>query len=336
MNHSRYMVFVVILVFNVSLAANAATPKMTLSQVRSKYLGKQVVVTGALFNDQMMLEWHTATPDGTRYVESGDGLSLLPVQYRGQTATVVAVQLNSLKTQKKINALGEMTNEDDTVDPYFDLVVKFKDGSYGMLTTYSTIAEQNVQFADEQQKVADMIRLNENKLIGTPLYACEYSHLYEPDTTLEEMTGSRELLKRIDSTRTPLLKPLPIQNIKFIAASNIVVMKLKLPDDTSALAYTPLNLMHSEDDDKPMSPTAQIAGSFFTSVPKSYSPKEIDAIQKGTIFRGMSKEALECVMGFAKNENDWGTGGKQLVFSDTFLVYLDHFDKVVNWQSLGN
>jgi hypothetical protein len=48
----------------------------------------------------------------------------------------------------------------------------------------------------------------------------------------------------------------------------------------------------------------------------------------------MSKDALFCSMGFPESTNDWGRGGKQLVYSSTQMVYLDSQNKVVDWQSL--
>jgi hypothetical protein len=52
------------------------------------------------------------------------------------------------------------------------------------------------------------------------------------------------------------------------------------------------------------------------------------------LFHGMSGDAVEYALGFAEQKNDWGTGGKQLVFfSGKLIVYLDSKDKVVDWQS---
>jgi hypothetical protein len=73
-----------------------------------------------------------------------------------------------------------------------------------------------------------------------------------------------------------------------------------------------------------------------SEVPKKLTPQEITAIKKRSIFHGMSKNALYYSMGLPKSENDWGRGGKQFVYTDTLMVYLDNQDKVVDWQSLNN
>jgi hypothetical protein len=48
----------------------------------------------------------------------------------------------------------------------------------------------------------------------------------------------------------------------------------------------------------------------------------------------MSSAALECALGFPKQENDWGKGGKQLIFTDKLYFYVDENEKVVDWQNL--
>jgi hypothetical protein len=174
---------------------DASSTKPTLCQVWKEYLNKQVVVTGALFNDQFLLEWQSVTQDGARFIPARSFQSLLPARYRGQTATVVAVQLNELKIPTKANALGETIDEDNVVDPYFDLVVRFNDQSYGMLTTYSNMAKMSVSFADDQEALSNLVTKNQSSLIGSTLFACGYSRLYQPDATLEEMTGSAEISK---------------------------------------------------------------------------------------------------------------------------------------------
>ena len=50
----------------------------------------------------------------------------------------------------------------------------------------------------------------------------------------------------------------------------------------------------------------------------------------------MSQIALDYGMGFPDKENDWGSGGKQYIYSDTFFVYVGNNGKVEDWQSLGD
>ena len=48
----------------------------------------------------------------------------------------------------------------------------------------------------------------------------------------------------------------------------------------------------------------------------------------------MSKTALDYALGFDEKENDWGRGGKQLIyFNGKFVVYLDNLDKVRDYRN---
>ena len=50
----------------------------------------------------------------------------------------------------------------------------------------------------------------------------------------------------------------------------------------------------------------------------------------------MKEEAVEYAMGIPDSENDWGSGGKQLIYGKSFLVYVNRQGTVVDWQSLDN
>src|SRR5260370_6615924 len=116
-----------LLVMSLVLPTCQALAGTTFAEVKKTYLGKKVVMIGPQV-------WHTAEQQGDRFVESE--FPFLPVSYRGQTATVVTVQLNGPRRERKMNPLGEAINEDSVVDPYFDLVVRFDDGRYGIHTAY--------------------------------------------------------------------------------------------------------------------------------------------------------------------------------------------------------
>jgi len=66
------------------------------------------------------------------------------------------------------------------------------------------------------------------------------------------------------------------------------------------------------------------------------SAEELDAVKKRIVMRGMSTTALRLALGFPKKENDWGKGGKQLIFSEGFLVYVNEDNKVADWQILDS
>ena len=48
----------------------------------------------------------------------------------------------------------------------------------------------------------------------------------------------------------------------------------------------------------------------------------------------MSKDALFYSIGVTIDENDWGKGGKQLIYGANVFVNLDQAGRVTDWQSL--
>jgi hypothetical protein len=69
-------------------------------------------------------------------------------------------------------------------------------------------------------------------------------------------------------------------------------------------------------------------------IPKTLKLREVDAIKYGAIYTGMSNAALGFLMGFPEKQSGWGRGGKQLTYSNMF-VYLDHAQRVKDWQFIG-
>ena len=73
-------------------------------------------------------------------------------------------------------------------------------------------------------------------------------------------------------------------------------------------------------------------GSLLMAVPPNLTPREVEAIKSKKIVRGMSRRAVFYSWG-TTTENDYGRGGKQLVYGDKQFVYLDPDGKVTDWQS---
>ena len=210
---------------------------VTLRSVRSIFLGQTVVIGGALYHDRMLLDWIVAHAVGFWF--KADDYQKLPMSYRGQTAKVLAVQLNEVhRTPQKTNALGEPLSDDDALNPYFDLVVRFDDGTLAMTTTYavSLATGQEVELASNQNRLDTEMSTELPKIVGRDVYAVGYSRLYEPDTTLAELVGepgTGGILKRLSLSDVPFLEPLQIVAAKYVDSVNGVVLKLRMPDGGS-------------------------------------------------------------------------------------------------------
>jgi len=242
--------------------------------------------------------------------------------------------VNELKLRElRPNALGEIVAEDDIVNPYFDIVVQFDDGTLAICTGYPNTISTNIELAAAASALTERMSKELPLLVGKTVYAIGYSKLYQPDTSLEELAGvgSKGVLKQLWPTDVPLLEPLTILAAKYIDSTG-VVFKLKLPNGKEALSFTHQLYYVEADTERPF--PERVIGTLLMEIPKKLTQKEIDAIKKGTIFKGMTKDSLDYMIGFTDKENDWGRGGKQLIYYDgRLVVYLDKDNKVEDWQS---
>jgi hypothetical protein len=304
----------------------------TLGSVKQKYLDQKVVLIGYvadnLARQPVLVEWQLGAEVAGRYAP--DMETYLPATYKGRTATVVAIQLNNLEKQGKVNALGESIGPDNTVDPYFDFVVRFQDGQVAMTTGYPNTISLEVRLASAQSAAAQEMAAKLPNVVGKNFFACGITSLYSPDATLEELLGTSRILKEISDV--PFLVPLKVTAAKYDEGGNAVILKVELPDGKDALAIASGDQLTEKD--TPF--IDRISGSMLSEIPKKLTPQEVAAIKKRSIFRGMGNNALYYSIGLPKSENDWGMGGKQLVYTDGLMVYLNNQYKVVDWQSLDS
>jgi hypothetical protein len=303
--------------------------------IRRLFLNQDVIVTGTVvtIRGSVLFEWQVAHKGGNRYTTTT--LDHLASTYKGKSAKVVAVQLNESTLLKlRPNALGEIVATDDIISPHFDIVVQFDDDTLAMLSGFPGTIKGNIELASAASALKERMDKELPLLIGKTVYATGWSKLYQPDTSLEELVGvgSKGVLKQLWHTDVPLLQPITVLAAKYIDSTG-VVFKLKLPNGKGALAFSPQSYYVEEgDSDRPF--LEGVMGGLQMEIPKDLTQREIDAIKKGTIYKGMTKAALDFVLGFKDKENDWGRGGKQLIYYDgRLVVYLDKDNKVEDWQS---
>ncbi len=308
-------------------------PPKTIESVRQKYLN-QVIIVGGSVRGATLLEWSAARKSGDRY--RSEMQRHVPAKYRGLTARVIAVEssdaaLTTSEVQNR-NALGEVLIKNDTGKSNVDLVVQFKDGTLAMTSTHFQLLSVHVKLVSEQAKREEEMAANLPLVIGKSLYATGFSTLYEADTTLEDLAGPREVLKRMSVTQISVFEPLQIVTAKYIPAEDGVVFKVKLPNGREALTFTNQAHLGIASSDTPF--IKKISGSLLAAIPNELTSKEVAAIKQGEIFLGMSGDAVFYAFGLPEKENDWGSGGKQRIYLKTISVFFDNQNKVVDWQVL--
>lgn len=322
---------VVLFLLSLACTLGIAQKSETLGAVKQKYLNKEVVLIGPLMDAEtplpVFLGWCVGSESSGRYHAHLE--TDLPASYKGRIAVVVAIQLHDEPSHRdRTNALGEPVNLDNTANPYLDLVVKFDDGQVAMGTAYPSTISEEVRFASEENMLAQELSVKLPSIVGKPAFACSYSHLYQSSATLDELLGAHSKSKEIEDV--PYLTPMKISAAKYYQAVDAVVLKVTMPDGTEALTISSGEQLT----DKSQPFVDRISGFLLGEIPKKFTPREIAAIRKKSIFRGMRRDALYCSMGFPASTNDWGRGGKQLIYSSTLMVYLDNQKSVVDWQSL--
>jgi hypothetical protein len=165
------------------------------------------------------------------------------------------------------------------------------------------------------------------------VYAVHDSLLFGPDISPAELLdlGSR-LTKQIRDV--PLLTPMTIVAAKYNDRYDFIVWKLRLDNGREVITAS---RYRDEDVSKNGNDNSFLGRSISTlllKVPSNLTPQEITAIRSRKIFRGMSRQAVYCSWGVTK-ENNYGSGGKQLMYGESQFVYLNNSGIVTDWQSLN-
>jgi hypothetical protein len=326
--------------------------KATLGQVRELFLRQDIIVGGTvedLGRNSQLLEWRIAAkpsdsihaadaearrvPRPARYVVP-NALDGLPVRYSGKTAQVIAIQWHDSQVTGAVkNALGEAVSDDGAINPCFDLVVQFNDGTTAMTTQYpATLATANVaELASVVSAAAERLQRELPYIAGTYVYAAGFTQLYRPDSSLDEL-ARQDASKRLAPADIPLFEPLPIVTAKYVAPAGVVI-EVQLPNGNKALSLTSTTQLFSA----PINGEKQtfldrVIGLFLSQIPSDLSKKEAAAIRSGSIYRGMREGALEYVLGFPDKESKGEEGGKQLVFRKSLVVHVGADGRVADWK----
>ncbi len=329
----------------------------TLGVLRSRYLGQRVVISGHLGLGGTISEWEKgrekAPGDYETHLQAylrgavpyDQSFNLL-ASYNGQEATVVAIQLHDGRTHSERpeqDVFGDPIGLLDTRNPTVTMVVRFDDGTFGMLAPLpaNLVEVFSVMLLSVRDNRKELMEKELPSVIGRALYATAGYFLYEPDTPFEEFFLLASRAKHVQNV--PLLQPLVIERARFVENHNMVLLRLRLPDGRYALfrssyrdegvlpIFREMGIVPPDAD----SFLARIASPFLTRIPDSLTDDEVEAVQKGKIFTGMKREAIFYLLGFPQRQNDYGLGGKQWVYDDgKIMVYLDREGTVTDFQVL--
>ncbi len=276
-----------------------------LQRAQSTYLNKSVVVKDGGFR--------RAAERNGRY-EAVSPEEYIPKTAVGKTAQVIAVQGKQLPTT--VNALGETVSQQQTGEPVFDFVVKFEDGLLALkketlMTVHGSLWLPEEVAAFEAQEKANQSHSEE--LVGRTVYATALSDVFKPEATLDDIRSDKGQIT------APFLQPLKVTVAKWNPELRRALVKLQFPDGRVALGK--------------LSPDGvERGGDLLLTMPGGLTAAEKAAIQRRGIARGMSEHALHYALGFPKRQNDWGRGGRQLIYDSGMIVYLNDAGRIEDYQ----
>jgi tetratricopeptide (TPR) repeat protein len=334
-------------------AKKGVPTELSLRQFRQMFLNQRIVIlkgshVGFSYEDSLG-GWQPMKqgPDGSFSSDSDKG-AFIPYKYKHQTPKVIDIRENVVLEQAKerqTNALGETVTDKDIVNPSVRIIVQFDDGQ---LAEYSNIVslimdqhpvspdhlDMEFMLASVRDVHAEILRQNLQSTIGQKVYAVHDSLLFAADITTEDLLdlGKRET-KRLDDVK--LLSPMTIVAANYNDRYDFVVWKLRLSDGRELISAARYQDDLSEAGNA-TSFLSRVTGTLLLKVPPNLTAQEISAIRNRRIFRGMSRQALLYSWG-AASENDYGRGGKQLVYGNQFVyqfVYLDINGRVTDWQTV--
>jgi hypothetical protein len=297
------------LLFFITLGAGADV----IDQAKSKYLDKPVVVKNTAF--------HTAIKDASGYRSKGV-FDFIPDKYIGQRATVIAIQENEESARHrpapKVNAMGEVINTRSSDADAFDIVVKFDDGVLAISEETLPNASRDLLLPEDVAKLEELSKADQaktEKLVGRDFYATALSTIYRDDVALAEMLPANRI-------SPPFLEPLHVVAAKWNAQLHCAIVKLELPGKTQALGLMTADGGHCLSSDSHLEP----------AIPSFLSTLDISSVKNRTVAIGMKESALYWAIGYPERQNDWGQGGKQLIYGDYLFVYVSTGGKVEDVQ----
>jgi hypothetical protein len=300
----------------VCLVSCIALGQTDLEQARAKYLNQQVVVT------QSMFKVATSTADGYTVAATAPYIS---DSYKGQKATVIAVQPKVVRDSPvKVNVMGEAIKAPPSSE--VDFVIKFNDGLIAMRSdSLQTIKSWLLLAEDVAAHEAKESESEEGtkKLIGQQVYATALSELFKEDAT--------DFSDRMRTRAFPHLVPMTILAAKWDKERSCAIVKLAAQGGEYFIGLLSLH---------PFGVTNEEIGckrsvGLWRDIPSFLKPKEVSAIRSSAVAIGMSTSALYFSIGFPDRENDYGRGGKQLIYKDGLFVYTDLNGTVTNWQHIS-
>lgn len=306
----------------------------TLKEIKDELLGREVVLLGYKIGNSLSGGWHFVRENARAGFEMASGD--IPYNMKGTRGVVVFIAQARTKSVG-VDAFGEKIKEEDIVNPYFDLVVRLPDGRLVKTTHYYLTLMSNMELASRFDEIRVQILKEIDSWIGKTIYVMGFSCLFPPDSEIDTM-ASLSIRCGGQKLNIPNLTPLKIVRAKYLENHHAILLKVEFLNGKTGLIFGDLTYLRTPVTGETL--FKETTRSFIRDIDKELIESEgltesdIAAVKEGTIFRGMSEKAVFYSIGLRSKENDWGGGGKQLIYGDRIYVYIKD-GKVTDWQIMS-
>ena len=128
--------------------------------------------------------------------------------------------------------------------------------------------------------------------------------------------------------------PLPIKDVQYVGDKygDELIVSVRIPHGREAV-YLNLDFRHKGD------LLGDAAKPLHARIPATLTSREVAAIRQRDYFIGMAEEALHMSRGLPTRENDYGRGGRQVIYDfpdgAQILFYFGASGRVPDYQRVG-
>ncbi len=330
-----------------------AAREMTLREFRNIFLNQRILILKGQDVGGSLGEWQPMklAKNGS-FVDDYNKGAFINLKYRDETPKVLSIRENTVAgmetpTEGKTSAFGETITDADIVNPSVEVIVQFDDGQLAKFTSIvSLIMDRSAKWPDHgtdhfdmefmpvstRDAHAEIVKQSLQGTIGQKVYAVHSTLLFGADISPADVTDfSRRIGKRVDDVS--LLTPMTIAAAKYIDRYDLILWKLQLDDGRVVIGASRYRDEDVSGNGNGNTFLGRSIGTLLLKIPSNLTTEEISAIRGRKIFRGMSRQAVIYSWG-TTSENDYGKGGKQMVYGDNQFVYLDNSGRVTDWQNI--
>ena len=333
-----------------------AAREMTLREFRNIFLNQRILILKGQDVGGSLGGWQPVKmAKNGAFTDDYNKGAFINLKYREETPAPSSIRENTVTGMEKAtegtaNAFGETITDADIVNRSVEVIVHFDDGQLAKFTSIVSLimdgsaheaGPYNTDHLDMEfmpvstrDAHAEVVKQNLQGTIGQKVFAVHSTLLSGADISPTDLTDfSRRIERRVDDV--PLLTPMTIVAAKYIDRYDLMLWKLQLDNGLSCHWRIEVSRRRCQRKrQRQLILGAKQWNIFFVNPIEPNGTRDCRNQGQEDFPWYVSTSGLLILWG-ATTENDYGKGGKQLVYGDNQFVYLDNNGSVIDWQSVG-